>query len=332
MIGARALGSLGISRNGVWGKLCVPFAANRFFSSSRVSSLSFKHEITRNTIADINQLYHQSSPISMVTSHDFITAKFAEQAGIDINLIGDSLAMVALGYPDTNEISFEEFLFHVKSVSRGNSKSLLIADLPFGSYEVSPDQALATCINMIKLGKVQGIKLEGGSEVVPTVSRIVNAGIPVMGHVGLTPQRHNSLSGFKLQGNTVDGAIKIIEDCLALQKAGVFSIVLECIPNKLAQLITEKLEIPTIGIGAGPSCSGHVLVMADLLGMNGPKDSVKSKFVKEYANIYETSIDALQNYKNDLSSGVYPDADVHGYKIKKDTLEEIKKKMSELDF
>lgn len=266
----------------------------------------------------------------MVTSHDFITAKFAEKADIDINLVGDSLAMVALGYPDTNEISFEEFMFHVKSVSRGNSKSLLIADLPFGSYEISSDQALQTSINMIKLGKVQGIKLEGGAEVVPTVSRIVDAGIPVMGHVGLTPQRHNTLSGFKLQGNTVEGAMKIIQDCLKLQQAGVFSIVLECIPNKLASLITEKLSIPTIGIGAGPSCSGHVLVMADLLGMNGHKDSVKSKFVKEYTNIYESSVDALQKYKQEINSGEYPNADIHGYKIKKDTLDQIKEQMNHL--
>lgn len=303
----------------------------RFLSHSYRAFLSFKHEITRNTIGDINQLYLNQKPISMVTSHDFITAKFSEKAQIDINLIGDSLAMVALGYPDTNEISFEEFLYHVKSVSRGNNKSLLIADLPFGSYEISGDQALKTCINMIKLGKVQGIKLEGGAEIVPTVSRIVNAGIPVMGHVGLTPQRHNSLSGFKLQGNTVDGAIKIIKDCLELQKAGVFSIVLECIPNKLAQLITEKLSIPTIGIGAGPSCSGHVMVMADLLGMNGPKDSVKSKFVKEYANLYDTSVDALLTYKQELESGQYPDPDIHGYKIKRDTLRQITDKINELE-
>ncbi|EGV66021.1 cell wall biogenesis and architecture protein [Yamadazyma tenuis] len=300
------------------------FRSIRSLSSTNRVYSSFKHATTRNTIADIYSMYHQKVPISMVTSHDFITAKFAEQAQIDINLIGDSLAMVALGYDDTNEVSFDEFLYHVRSVSRGNSKSLLIADLPFGSYEISADQALETSIKMVKSGRVQGIKLEGGLEVAPVVSKIVAAGIPVIGHVGLTPQRHNTLSGFKLQGATTESAMNIYKDCLALQKAGAFAVVLECIPNKLASLITENLNIPTIGIGAGPGCSGHVLVMADMLGMNGPSNAPKSKFVKEYANLYETAVEGLQQYKADLISQSYPDPEVHGYKMKKEVLAQVK--------
>lgn len=297
----------------------------RNLSSSNRILLSFKHSNHRNTLADIARLYQAKQPISMVTSHDFITAQFVENADIDINLIGDSLAMVALGYDDTNEIDFNEFLYHVRAVSRGNSKSLLIADLPFGSYEKSPEQALETSIKMIKIGRVQGIKLEGGKEIVPTISKITGAGIPVVGHVGLTPQRHNTLSGFKLQGNSVDSALRIYEDCLALQEAGVFSIVLECIPNKLSEIITSELKVPTIGIGAGPYCSGQVLVMADMLGMNGPSEGEKSKFVKEYTNLYEPAVEALKSYKQELIAKRYPDADLHGYKIKRDILEAVKK-------
>lgn len=302
----------------------------RNFSSTYRKCLSFKHSITRNTLAHIANLYRNKQPISMVTSHDFITAQFVEKADIDINLIGDSLAMVALGYDDTNEIDFNEFLYHVRAVSRGNTKSLLIADLPFGSYETSPEKALETSIKMVKIGRVQGIKLEGGKEIVGTISKITGAGIPVIGHVGLTPQRHNSLSGFKLQGNSVESALRIYEDCLALQDAGVFSIVLECIPNKLSEIITSKLKVPTIGIGAGPHCSGQVLVMADMLGMNGPSTDEKSKFVKEYTNLYEPAVAALKSYKQELLNKQYPNADLHGYKMKRDVLEDVKKAINNI--
>lgn len=305
----------------------LPLTGKRYFSSGKFLLLLHKHGSVRNTLNTINQLYETKTPISMITSHDFITAKFAEAADIDINLIGDSLAMVALGYEDTNEILFDEFLYHVKAVSRGNKTSLLIADLPFGSYEISPDQAVESAIKMIQKGRVQGIKLEGGQEMVPTVSRIVQAGIPVMGHVGLTPQRHNSHSGFKLQGNTVESAYSIYQDCLALQEAGVFSIVLECVPNKIAEIITSNLKVPTIGIGAGPHCSGHVLVIADLLGMNGSKDEKKLKFVKEYMNLYDSAVDSLKQYKSDMKTGMYPDPETHGFKVKKDVLAEFRLKI-----
>lgn len=284
--------------------------------------------VTRTTVQDVNNMYLAKKPVSMVTAHDFITAKYAETADIDINLIGDSLAMVALGYQDTNEIEFEEFMYHTKAVQRGNQKSLLIADLPFGSYELSPEMALETSMKLIKYAKIQGVKIEGGQDIVPTISKITGTGIPVMGHVGLTPQKHNALGGFKLQGNTVDTAVKIYQDCLSLEKAGVFSIVLECIPNRLAQLITEKLSIPTIGIGAGPSCSGHVLVMADLLGMNGP---AKSKFVKQYVNMFELGVEGLKKYKLEIIGGEYPNEEEHGYKMKREVLKEVKERIDDME-
>lgn len=265
----------------------------------------------------------------MITSYDYITAKMAEHCDFDINLIGDSLAMTALGYEDTNEITFDEFLFHVKSVSRGNKKSLLVADVPFGSFERGPDQAIATAISLIKQGRIQGVKIEGGAPMVPTISRIVDIGIPVMGHVGLTPQHHNVFGGFKLQGNSVASAVKIYQDCLALQKAGVFAIVLECVPNKLAQYITDRLAVPTIGIGAGPGCSGQVMVIADLLGMN-PLPSA-AKFVKQYQDFFHLGTDALDQYHQELKLGEFPNPDRHGYKMKSDVLAEFKRIADSLD-
>lgn len=290
-------------------------------------------QLVRNTLTDINQLYQLKQKISVVTGHDYITGKFAEQSGIDINLIGDSLAMVALGYEDTNEIGFDEFLYHVKSVSRGNKKSFLVADVPFGSYEKSIEQAVDTAVKLVKEGRIQGIKIEGGKSVAPTIAKITSVGIPVMGHTGLTPQQHNALGGFKLQGNTVKSALQVYEDCLALQEAGAFAIVLECIPNKVSEYITNKLKIPTIGIGAGPHTSGQVLVMADLLGMtqsNEQKQNSQPKFVKNYLNIYDQSIKALEQYQGEVKSDIYPNADQHGYKLKGDVLKEFKRLADEL--
>lgn len=259
----------------------------------------------------------------MVTSYDYLTAKMTEDCEFDINLVGDSLAMTALGYEDTNEITFDEFLYHVKAVSRGNKKSFLVADLPYGSFERSPEQAVDTAISLVKYGRVQAVKVEGGVSMTPTISRLVDIGIPVMGHVGLTPQHHNAFGGFKLQGNSVASAVKIYQDCLALQKAGVFSIVLECIPNKLAEYITDRLSVPTIGIGAGPACSGQVLVFADLLAMNSLPDV--AKFVKQYLNFYHQGTEALQQYQKEVKSREFPNPDRHGYKIKSDVLAEFRK-------
>lgn len=283
--------------------------------------MSAHHASTRKTLTDIRSLYKSGTPISMVTGYDYITGQMAEAAEVDINLVGDSLAMVALGYEDTNEIPFDEFLYHVKAVHRGNKHSLLVADVPFGSFERNPEQALDLAVALVKNGRVQAVKIEGGVHMVPSIRKIVEAGIPVMGHTGLTPQHHHALGGFKLQGQTLQLALQVYKDCLALQDAGVFSIVLECIPNKLAEYITGKLQVPTIGIGAGPHCSGQVLVMLDLLGMSA--HSVP-KFVKQYANFHKIGADALAQYHLEVTSHKFPSADTHGYKIKSQVLADFK--------
>lgn len=288
-------------------------------TSIRYSSYS---SIKRNTLSDIYEVYKLGKPISVVTSHDYISAKMAEECQFDINLVGDSLAMVALGYEDTNEIPFEEMLYHIKLVYRGNKKSFILADLPFGSYEKSHEQAIESCIKMVKYGKANGIKIEGGEENFDLIRKITSIGIPVMAHTGLTPQHHNVMGGFKLQGNTKNQAIKIYNDCLSLQKAGAFLILLECVPNRLAQEITNKLSVPTIGIGAGPYCSGQVLVMADVLGMNN--NPHQPKFVKSYENFFEKGVAALNNYQNEVKNNQFPLADVHGYKMKSEVLNELK--------
>lgn len=300
--------------------------------SRRFSTFSFVkssyNNVPRKTLGDIRQLYDSGEPISMVTSHDFITSQFLEHAKVDINLIGDSLANTTLGYDDTNELTLDEFLYHVKSVQRGNSHSLLIADLPFGSFESTVEQATQTAIKLIQKGKIQGVKIEGGDdEIIPTIKKLVSIGIPVMGHVGLTPQKHNALGGYKLQGRTVDESVRILKECIKLQDAGVFSIVLECIPNKLSQYITERLSIPTIGIGAGPHTSGQVLVISDLLGMRGPH---VPKFVQQYGDFLQQAVNGVKKYQEDVKSRAFPNADTHGFKMKKEVLEKFKEKAKDL--
>ena len=264
----------------------------------------------------------------MITAHDYITSKYAEAANVDITLIGDSLAMTSLGYDTPNEIPFEEMLYHIKAVSRGNKKSLLVADLPFGSFEQSEAHAIESAIRIIKEGKVHAVKLEYNTNLAPTVNRLGSMGIPVMGHVGLTPQQHNTLGGFRLQGSNAKRALQIYKQCLEMQDNGAFAIVLECVPNKVAELITENLRIPTIGIGAGPYCAGQVLVAADVLGMNNP-DVHRAKFVKQYANQYEESVGAFRQYINEVETKQYPLPEHHGYLIKKDELNEFKAKFEE---
>ncbi|KAG5421722.1 ECM31 [Candida metapsilosis] len=304
--------------------------AIRLFSNSSTLRSSY-NQVARKTVADIHQFYQAQKPISVVTAHDFITAKLVDAGDIDICLVGDSLANTTLGYQDTNELTLDEMLYHVKSVSRGNDKSLIIADLPFGSFEASVEQATKSAIKLVQSGKVQGVKLEGGNqENIPTIEKLISVGIPVMGHVGLTPQKHNAIGGFRLQGKDAKGALDIYQECLNLQKAGVFAIVLECIPNKIAQYITQHLSVPTIGIGAGPFCSGQVLVVSDMLELKNPEESHIAKFVKPYAHFYQTGVDALKQYKSDVESKQFPLADEHGYKIKKDVFEQFKQEAQKL--
>ncbi|KAG7662582.1 ECM31 [[Candida] subhashii] len=287
---------------------------------------SYTH-YTRKTLADIARLYQNGEPISMVTSHDFLTSKMLETAEIDINLIGDSLANTSLGYESTNELTLDEMIYHVKSVQRGNGHSLLVADMPFGTFERSPEQAVETAVKLVQQGKIQAVKIEGGNpEIIPTIEKLISIGIPVMGHVGLTPQKHNTLGGYKLQGKNSQNAIQIYQECLNLQKAGVFAMVLECIPNKLSEFITNNLSVPTIGIGAGPHTSGQVLVIADMLGMANPEESHTAKFVKRYGNFFKEGVEGLKNYKTEVKSKEFPVPDIHGYKMKREVFEEFKEK------
>lgn len=299
----------------------VIFRNLRKFSTASVLRSSYS-AASRKTLADIRNLYLEKKPIAVVTAWDYITGQITDKCEIDIALVGDSLAMVALGYDDTNEIELEELIYHAKAVSRGNKKSFLVADMPFGSFEASDSQAIQTAVRFVKNGRVQAVKIEGGIEAADKIAKIVKLGIPVMGHVGLTPQKHNSFGGYKLQGNSVERACEILDDCVALQKAGVFAIVLECIPNKLAETITGALNIPTIGIGAGPATSGQVLVMADMLGMG---EGRPAKFVKKYMGFFEEATKSVDRYKMEVQKRSFPDADVHGYKMKSEVLQAVRK-------
>ncbi|WPK22811.1 hypothetical protein PUMCH_000025 [Australozyma saopauloensis] len=302
-------------------------ACLRSFSSS-VPKLSAHGACARKTVRTIQNLYEQKIPISVVTAWDAITANIADEAQIDTVLVGDSLAMVALGYEDTNALELEDMVHHVRAVNRGNRSSLLVADIPFGSFEESEAQAVRSAITLVKKGKAQAVKIEGGVEMAPTIKKIVQAGVPVMGHIGLAPQKHNTLGGFRLQGNTLQSAVKIVEDCKAIEEAGVFAMVIECVPNKLAKLVTDSVSVPTIGIGAGNAVSGQVLVTADILGM---EDKKPAKFVKQYMHFHGQAKLALENYNDEVKSGAYPDPNHHGYKMNSEVLNKVKEYLSQQD-
>lgn len=262
-----------------------------------------------------------------MTAHDFPSGHVADAAGMEIVLVGDSLAMVALGMDDTSEVILEEMLLHCRSVSRAAKSAFTVGDLPMGSYEIAPEQALESAIRFIKEGRVQSVKLEGGAEMAPTIRKITSAGIPVLGHVGLTPQRQNSLGGFRVQGKTAVGALKVLEDALAVQEAGAFAMVVEAVPAEVAALITQKLSIPTIGIGAGNGCSGQVLVQIDMTG-NFPPGRFLPKFVKKYGDVWGESMKAIEAYRDETKSRAYP-APEHTYPISKDELAEFERILDE---
>ncbi|KAI4139730.1 MAG: hypothetical protein LQ340_007972 [Diploschistes diacapsis] len=273
------------------------------------------------TIETLRKLYQKGEPITMITAHDFPSAHVADHAGMEMVLVGDSLAMVALGMEDTSEVLMDEMLLHCRSVSRATKSAFTVGDLPMGSYEVAPEQALESAIRVIKEGRVQSVKLEGGKEMVPTIERITRAGIPVLAHVGLTPQRQNALGGFRVQGKTTASAVKVLEDALAVQEAGAFGVVLEAVPAEVASIVTQKLSIPTIGIGAGNSCSGQVLVQVDMSG-NFPPGRFLPKFVKKYGDVWGESLRAIQAYKDEVKARVYPEPQ-HTYPMPEQELAEF---------
>ncbi|KAI8907813.1 ketopantoate hydroxymethyltransferase [Gorgonomyces haynaldii] len=263
-----------------------------------------------------------------MTAHDYASGYFVEQAGIDMCLVGDSLAMVALGDNSTNHITLDQMIHHARAVQKGAKNTFIIGDMPFGTYEVSSTVAVQNAIRYVQEGNVEAVKLEGGLEMAPTIKHITQVGIPVLGHIGLTPQRANALGGFKVQGKTANGAKKLLDDALALQEAGCFSIVLEAVPQSVATFITQRIGIPTIGIGAGNGTSGQVLVQMDILGAY---PNLAPKFSKIYANVGQISIDALKQYNNEVKSREFPVSGTHTYKMSEGEEEKLKDLAADLD-
>lgn len=241
--------------------------------------------------------------ISVLTAYDYSTARICDRADIDILLVGDSAGMVVLGYASTMPVSMQEMRIFCGAVARGTKRAMIVGDMPFGSYQVGPSVAVENAVQLIKAG-CDAVKLEGGSEILDTIDAIVDAGIPVMGHIGLRPQTSSLWEGYKLQGRMKEGAIKLIEDAKVLEKAGVFSIVLEMVASEVADVITKSLSIPTIGIGSGPTCDGQVLVLHDMLGIY---EDIRPKFVKRYAELSKEIFDAVSSYNNDIKAGMFPD-------------------------
>jgi 3-methyl-2-oxobutanoate hydroxymethyltransferase len=241
--------------------------------------------------------------ISVLTAYEYSTARICDRADIDILLVGDSAGMVVLGYASTMPVSMQEMTIFCGAVARGTKRAMIVGDMPFGSYQVGPSVAVENAVQLIKAG-CDAVKLEGGSEIIDTIEAIVDAGIPVMGHIGLRPQTSSLWEGYKLQGRMKEGAIKLIEDANVLEKAGVFSIVLEMVASEVADVITKSLSIPTIGIGSGPTCDGQVLVLHDMLGIY---EDIRPKFVKRYAELSKEIFDAVSSYNHDIKAGMFPD-------------------------
>ncbi|NCF68686.1 MAG: 3-methyl-2-oxobutanoate hydroxymethyltransferase [Chloroflexi bacterium] len=267
---------------------------------------------TKVNILDLQKKTDDSEPITMLTAYDYSSASLVDAAEIDMILVGDSLGMVVLGYDSTVPVTMEEMLHHCKAVARGAKRAFLVGDMPFMSYQAEIGEAVHNAGRFLKEGGMDSVKLEGGQEVVPAIEAILTAGIPVLGHIGLTPQSQSKLGGYRVQGRTAVSAAKLLEDALALESAGCFGIVLEAIPATVAQVISSHLHIPTIGIGAGAGCSGQVLVFHDVLGLY---DRLQPRFVKEYAALRQTIIDAFVAFGSDVRSSQFP-AQEHTYGMK----------------
>ena len=255
------------------------------------------------TIQSFKAAKAKGERISMLTAYDYTTARLLDEAGVDSLLVGDSLGMVMLGYENTLRVTMDEMIHHTKAVSRGTQRALLIGDMPFLSYHVSVEEAVRNAGRFVQEGGAQAVKLEGGQAVIDKIRAITKAQIPVLGHLGLTPQSVNVFGGFKVQAKDIETARQLIDDALLLQDAGVFGIVLECVPDGVAKLMREKLEIPTIGIGAGIHCDGQVLVVQDLLGLYR---QMRPKFVKTYANLGDEVVAAVSQFIQEVRDGQFP--------------------------
>ena len=277
------------------------------------------------TVRTLRAKKRRGEPITMLTAYDYPSAVAVDRAGVDVILVGDSVGMVVLGYDTTLPVTMDDMLHHCKAVARGAHYPLLVGDMPFMSYQVSVEEAVRNAGRFLQEGGMDAVKLEGGRERIETIRAIVSAGIPVMGHIGLTPQSVNQLGGFRAQGKTAAAAKRLIDDALALQDAGVFSIVLESVPGKLAALISEKLDVPTIGIGAGVGCDGQVLVFHDLLGLF---DRFTPRFVKQYAQLHEVIDSALREYIDDVVNRRFPAAE-HTVEMKPEEWEALQRLLGE---
>lgn len=257
-------------------------------------------------IAKLKRMKEVKDPISMVTAYDYPSARLAEEAGVDLILVGDSLGNVVLGCDSTIPVTLEDMVYHTRAAARGAEHTMIVTDMPFMTYHGSIDSTMRNVAALMQQGMANALKLEGGTEIADTVSHIVSSGVPVMGHIGLTPQSVYQLSGYKIQGKTSREAENLIDSAKALEQAGAFAVVLECITAELAEVITGQISIPTIGIGAGASCDGQVLVFHDLLQYHGP-DGMPKKFVKTYADIGEQARRGIANYVADVKERKFPD-------------------------
>ncbi len=272
------------------------------------------------TPVDVQAMKREGKRIAMLTAYDYPTALLEDRAGIEIILVGDSLGMTVLGYENTVPVTMEEMIHHTKAVSRGAKIALIIGDMPFMSYNASEREAILNAGRFMKEGGADAVKLEGGASVKETVRAIVKAGIPVMGHIGLTPQTISMLGGFKVQGKDARAAQKIIDDALSLEDAGAFSVLLEAVPAPIAKRVTERLNVPTIGIGAGVHCGGQVLVVHDMLGLF---DRFTPKFAKRYVNLSELMLKAFDSYREEVSKGTFP-TDQHSFHMDEEELSKVK--------
>ncbi len=275
----------------------------------------------KNTVSTLLRQKQSGDKITMLTAYDYTTAKIIDECGVNAILIGDSLGMVMLGYENTLPVTMEDMIHHTKAVSRGAENAFVVADMPFMSYQVSVEEAVINAGRLIKEGGANAVKLEGGAEVCEQIRAIVNASIPVVAHLGLTPQSVNVFGGFKVQGKSIDNARKLVEDAVRIQEAGACAVVLEGIPAKLADIITKKLFIPTIGIGAGSGCDGQVLVYQDMLGLT---TGHTPKFVKRFAEVGDLMRKGISDYISETKEGTFP-AEEHTYAVDEEVIAELSK-------
>lgn len=273
----------------------------------------------KNTSVTFKESKKNGEKLTMLTAYDYTTAKLLDESGIDSILVGDSLGMVVLGYDDTLSVTMEDMIHHSAAVARGAKNALIVTDMPFMSYQTSVYDAVVNAGRLVKEGKAQAVKLEGGIEFCEHIKAIVKASIPVCAHIGLTPQSINAFGGFKVQGKGNEEAQRLLDEARAVEEAGAFAVVLECVPAKLAKKISESISIPTIGIGAGAGCDGQVLVYQDMLAMYS---DLKPKFVKQYAQIGSVMKDAFRHYIDEVKSGAFPSKE-HTFKIDDDIIDSL---------